>query len=296
MTTLIEAVYRALIDDYSFSSLLATSLYTSPHNLTAGSYSTSHCLITYETLLMAPDGSLGISVPRDNSALDYGYVYHDATVVNDTTTERPFVYLKSGTTDKTRVEVNILGGSFVDAVSLTIDWTTSPPSIFSQSNTESRMDAVGDGWYKITVPIAKPGTGGTTLRTTLYPAGKTLISDIGTVYAWGFDAFTIQPKVYALIAPQEINAPYMVIQKAAQTRENTMADAGGAGVENGRYRLIIYADTLGESETIAEQARIALMAAQTSKFKALQVFNISNYEDDTHLYQVIVDYSIWYRH
>lgn len=106
----------------------------------------------------------------------------------------------------------------------------------------------------------------------------------------------VSTRIYSIIAPQESAKPYLVTQKVSQLRENTMADAGGNGVENQRCRINIYSDTLAESETAAEQVRLAFEAAASANFKAVQIFNTDTYEDGTHLYRVIVDYSIWYRH
>lgn len=103
-------------------------------------------------------------------------------------------------------------------------------------------------------------------------------------------------RIYNMSRPQDDAVPSITIRKVAQSRENTMAESGGAGVENMRARFTIYAETLSEAEAVAEQARLALKAAASATFKAVQVFMIDNYEDDTHLYQVIVDHSIWYRH
>lgn len=294
MTTPTEAVINVLNDYFNFVDLLATNLYSAPHDLTDGVYNASFVITTLTSSVSAPDGTTPVSAPRETSATTNGYVLQDTTVEDNTETHRPFVYLKQGDTNTSRLETTIIGGGFVSPLHLQVDWTTSPPSIDSQSDSESTLEAVGNDWYKITVPITKPGTGGTTLRTTLYPAGKTVITDIGTVYAWGFTAFDDQPKIYNIVSPGKAAAPFAVVQKVAQTRVNTMSDSGGQGVENGRFRITIYAKTISEAETLSEQARLALMAAVT--LKASPLMNIDDFDDGTKLYQVIVDYSIWYRH
>jgi len=103
-------------------------------------------------------------------------------------------------------------------------------------------------------------------------------------------------RIYNMIMPQSSSYPVVVIHKIAQTRENTMAASGGQGVENARMRLTCYSTTLAQAESVAEQCRLALKNAEGSNFRAVQVFNTDNFEDGTQLYQVIVDYSIWYRH
>ncbi len=103
-------------------------------------------------------------------------------------------------------------------------------------------------------------------------------------------------RIYNMVRPQDNAVPSITIHKISQQRETTMSDSGGAGVENMRSRFTIYADKLSDAEAVAEQARLALKAAASATFKSVQVFMTDNYEDDTHLYQVIVDHSIWYRH
>lgn len=103
-------------------------------------------------------------------------------------------------------------------------------------------------------------------------------------------------RINSLIAPQDSDKPYLVFDKVSQLRENTMASSGGSGVENQRCRIHIFGDTLASCEAVSEQVRLAFIAYASSNFKAVQVFNLDNYESDTHLYHVIVDYSVWYRH
>jgi Protein of unknown function (DUF3168) len=103
-------------------------------------------------------------------------------------------------------------------------------------------------------------------------------------------------RIYNLVAPQSVDAPFLVIQKIAQTRQNTLAQGAGNGVENSRVQCTAYADTISTAEAVAEQVRLALAAAEGTSFAAVQVFNTDQYDADTQLYQVIVDYSVWYRH
>ena len=103
-------------------------------------------------------------------------------------------------------------------------------------------------------------------------------------------------RIYALVAPQGCDKPFLVRERLSQVREATMAESGGYGVDNQRCRFSIYAATLIECMAVEEQLRLALESGKTSTFSAVQVFSNETFEDDTHLYRVIVDYSIWYRH
>lgn len=90
--------------------------------------------------------------------------------------------------------------------------------------------------------------------------------------------------------------PAIAVQKISNIRENTMADSGGNGVDNARMRLSIYDEDLSDCEAVAEQARLALKNAETTNFKAIRVFENDLFNVDSKLYQIIVDYSIWYRY
>lgn len=103
-------------------------------------------------------------------------------------------------------------------------------------------------------------------------------------------------RIYNIEMEQDTAYPAISIHKVAQTRENTMADSGGSGVENARVRISVYDEDLSDCEAVQEQVRLALKNAESSTFAAVQIFNIDQFNVDSKLYQVIVDYSIWYRH
>ena len=106
----------------------------------------------------------------------------------------------------------------------------------------------------------------------------------------------VSTRVYTLVMPQDSLYPAVVISKVSQLRENTMSNSGGNGVENQRCRVAIFDSTLASCEAVAEQIRLAFISYESANFKAVQVFNLDLYEDDTKLYHVVVDYSVWYRH
>lgn len=109
-------------------------------------------------------------------------------------------------------------------------------------------------------------------------------------------AALVSTRIYTLVLPQDVSYPAVTITKVSQLRENTMSNSGGSGVENQRCSIDIFDGTLASCEAVAEQIRLALIAYESTNFKAVQVFNLDLYEDDTKLYHVVVDYSIWYRH
>lgn len=103
-------------------------------------------------------------------------------------------------------------------------------------------------------------------------------------------------RVYSQLMPQDSAMPTIVMSKQSQIRENLLDDNGTDGVDNQRCRFNIYAKTLAECETVKTQISLALAAHDNTNFKAVEVFQLDLYEDDTHLYRVSIDFSIWYRH
>jgi len=100
-------------------------------------------------------------------------------------------------------------------------------------------------------------------------------------------------RIHPLLAPQDTAKPYVIFHKVAGERVNTLADAGGTGVERMRYRITCYDTEIKDAQAVMDQVRAALAAAAT--LSAWHVFETDDYEVDTHLYSVTQDYSIWYK-
>lgn len=104
----------------------------------------------------------------------------------------------------------------------------------------------------------------------------------------------VSTRVYAILMPQDPTVPAVTFQRVAGEREQTLTDAGGAGVERARMRVISWAKTLAGAQAVAEQGRLAMKAATT--FEAIHVFEADDFENDTLLYSVVTDYSVWYKY
>jgi len=100
-------------------------------------------------------------------------------------------------------------------------------------------------------------------------------------------------RIHPILAPQDTAKPFVVFHKVSGERLKTMADSGGTGVENMRYRISCYDEQIIDAQAVADNVRKALAAAAT--ISAWHVFETDDYEIDTGLYHVTQDYSIWYK-
>lgn len=99
-------------------------------------------------------------------------------------------------------------------------------------------------------------------------------------------------RVYPLVMPQDATRPNVVYQVIAATRQNTIADAGGTGVERVLFQITAWADTHLAAENVMEQVRLALKADPVS-YVPISMDHV--YEPQTKLYGVRRDFAQWYR-
>ncbi|KVM05493.1 hypothetical protein WL30_27525 [Burkholderia ubonensis] len=97
-------------------------------------------------------------------------------------------------------------------------------------------------------------------------------------------------KVYPDVAPAGAIAPYIVYQavggKAISTLDNDSDD-----LQNCRMQLAVWSPIKGESVTVMQAVRKAMMAAGGIPIGA----PVSEYEAGTKMYGRRLDFSIWYR-
>jgi hypothetical protein len=99
-------------------------------------------------------------------------------------------------------------------------------------------------------------------------------------------------RVYPLLMPQDGTLPAVVYQRIVGTREVTLADSGGSGVERVLFQLTSWATTLDAAHDVAEQVRLALAAAA---FEVVVQDNRTGYESDTRLFSFTYDIAMWHR-
>lgn len=102
-------------------------------------------------------------------------------------------------------------------------------------------------------------------------------------------------------APQDIAKPYVVFFKVSDPREHS--HQGASALARARFQFSIFAETYKECKQIAKQIQISLqgysgiMGGEEGVFVGgcFYVDETDNYEPQTQLYHVSVDYVIWHK-
>jgi hypothetical protein len=113
-----------------------------------------------------------------------------------------------------------------------------------------------------------------TIETTIYTALSSLASG----------------KVYPLVAPEKVAAPFIVYSRIASTPENTLE--GGATIDQVRIQVDTYANTYSAVKSLAESVRSAM---EGSGAKATLQTDQDLFEPDLKLYRISQDYYCWQR-
>jgi hypothetical protein len=66
---------------------------------------------------------------------------------------------------------------------------------------------------------------------------------------------------------------------------------GLSDLENGRIRFDLYGSSYTQLQDLAQAITDAVVSA--SGFKALPIFDFEMFEDDTQLYHLVHDFSVW---
>ena len=113
-----------------------------------------------------------------------------------------------------------------------------------------------------------------TIETTIYAALSSLASG----------------KVYPLVAPEKVSAPYIVYSRISSTPENTLD--GGATIDLVRIQVDTYANTYSAVKSLAESVRSTL---EGSAAKATLQTDQDLFEPDLKVYRISQDYYCWQR-
>lgn len=97
-------------------------------------------------------------------------------------------------------------------------------------------------------------------------------------------------KVYPLVAPEKVTAPYIVYSRISSTPENTLD--GGATIDLVRIQVDTYANTYSAVKLLAESVRSAL---EGSAAKATLQTDQDLFEPDLKVYRISQDYYCWQR-
>lgn len=100
----------------------------------------------------------------------------------------------------------------------------------------------------------------------------------------------VAARVYWLRAPLKVETPYVVLSILSETRDPTLQ----GNIAQARIRLRI--DFFGENYTELQDldAEVRAVMAAASVFVSLHAFASELYEDDTRLYHLVSEFSIFH--
>lgn len=99
-------------------------------------------------------------------------------------------------------------------------------------------------------------------------------------------------RVYAMVMPQGVTYPAVRYQNISSEPQNTLN--GEPDLRNDRIQIDSYSDDYDEAHTVADAIEGA-MAGTGNNFKSLRITRIDlDYDEDIGIYQVSIDYSVWY--
>lgn len=101
-------------------------------------------------------------------------------------------------------------------------------------------------------------------------------------------AALVSGRCYPLNAPDPVAKPYITFQVISNIPSVSLD--GPNGTENRRIQIDIWASTYGAAKTLENSVKAAMVAAS---FVNVPLSTGDLYENDTQLYRVSMDYSIW---
>ena len=110
-----------------------------------------------------------------------------------------------------------------------------------------------------------------------------------TLSSDGSTSGLVSTRIYPVLAPQDVTAPYIVYQRVIGTSLNDLQ--GEMGMTEGRFQIDAYATTYASSKTLAGYIKAALKAS-SMKSRLLTDQDLG-FDTDALLYRVSMDFQIW---
>jgi len=107
----------------------------------------------------------------------------------------------------------------------------------------------------------------------------------------------VSDRISPAMADQDVETPYIIVTKVSGAREHS--HDGSSHLAHPRFQLSIFAETYKECKDIAAAVQSALqgyagaMGSETVQ-NVIYRNEVDDYEDETGLYGVKVDYDIWH--
>lgn len=93
--------------------------------------------------------------------------------------------------------------------------------------------------------------------------------------------------VYRLRAPENTDAPYIILQAANARRETHLQ--GVTQLERSEQRVHLF----GPDYTALESLRNTIIDRMSSSLGAIHLLSVEMYEDDVRLFHLVADFVIW---
>ena len=101
----------------------------------------------------------------------------------------------------------------------------------------------------------------------------------------------VSGRCYPLNAPDPVAKPYIVYSVVSDVTENTLD--GDSGMSNTRVQVDVYGKSYGEAKGLAGKAGTVKTAMAGAAFSNIHLASRDLYENDTQLYHVAMDFSVW---
>jgi hypothetical protein len=101
-------------------------------------------------------------------------------------------------------------------------------------------------------------------------------------------AALVSGRCYPLTAPDPVTKPYIIYQAVSEVPQNSLD--GATGLNNRRMQVDVYDTSYGATKTLAGSIKTAMAGAP---FNNLHLSSQDLYENDTKLYRVTMDFSVW---
>ncbi len=123
------------------------------------------------------------------------------------------------------------------------------------------------------------------LETELYAAISTNSSVVAMVGGSG-----AKSRIYPMVRPQGAGIPAVTYQLIDRPRIDTASLGGNNAKVKSRVQIDCWAESYASAKTLA----VAVKNAVTSALTALSIDERDLYEDDTGIYRVSSDFSVWH--
>lgn len=102
-------------------------------------------------------------------------------------------------------------------------------------------------------------------------------------------AAIVSTRVYPVWLPQDVTLPAICYSRVSGGQVNSLT--GYSGLENPRIQIDVWGEAYSTVQTLAALVHAAMDGATT--FGALLESDLDFYEDDTLIYRVSMDFSVW---